>query len=397
MKITLKTIAACALLACTTATFAAGNHAGGHAHGPEKAQSIGEAGVAANVTRTVEVDMSDAMRFTPATIQAKQGETIRFVVKNSGKLGHEFVLGTEKDLKAHYEVMKKNPHMEHAEDNMLTVAPGQSGELLWRFTRAGTVDFACLQPGHYDAGMKGAVAVASSGQSGKPAMGMSGTNGMTKVNDVSSPAPKMDMTGMEMSSGEVKKIDKETQKITLKHGPIKNLDMPGMTMVFKVLDPSLLDKVKAGDTVKFTAQDQSGELLWRFTRAGAVDFACLQPGHYDAGMKGAVAVASSGQSAKPAMGMGGLAKVSDVASPAPKMDMAGMDMSSGEVKKVDKEAQKVTLKHGPIKNLDMPGMTMVFKVADPSLLDKVKAGDTVKFTAEDRGGAIVVTAIETAK
>lgn len=258
MKNTIKTIAACALVACVTATFAAGNHAGGHAHGPDKAPAIGEAGVAANVTRTVEVDMSDAMRFTPASIQARQGETIRFVVKNSGKLGHEFVLGTEKDLKAHYEVMKKNPHMEHAEDNMLTVAPGQSGELLWRFTQAGTVDFACLQPGHYDAGMKGAVAVASSGQTAKPAMGMSG---LAKVNDAASPAPKMDMTGMEMSDGEVKKIDKEAQKITLKHGPMKNMDMPGMTMVFKVLEPSLLDKVKAGDKVKFTAEKRNGALV----------------------------------------------------------------------------------------------------------------------------------------
>lgn len=257
MKTTLKTIASFALLACATATFAAGNHAGGHDHGPAKAQSIGQAGVAADVTRTVEVDMSDAMRFTPAAIQARQGETIRFVVKNSGQLKHEFVLGTAKDLKAHGEVMKKHPHMEHADDNMLSVAPGQSAELLWRFTQAGTVDFACLHPGHYDAGMKGAVTVASSGQPAKSAMG---PGGLSKVNDVSSTTPQMDTKGMEMSSGEVKKIDKETQKITLKHGPIKNLDMPGMTMVFKAADPSLLDKVKAGDTVKFSAEDQGGTL-----------------------------------------------------------------------------------------------------------------------------------------
>lgn len=260
MKNMIKIIAACALLAGATATFAAGNHAGGHDHGPGKAQSIGKVGVAANVTRTVEVDMSDAMRFTPAAIQAKQGETIRFVVKNSGKLSHEFVLGTTADLKAHYEVMKKNPHMEHADDNMLTVAPGQSAELLWHFTQTGTVDFACLHPGHYDAGMKGAVAVAANGQPAKPAMSMS-MSGMSKVNDVNSPAPKMDMKGMEMSSGEVKKIDKEAQKITLKHGELKNLDMPGMTMIFKVLDPSLLDKVKAGDKVKFTAENRNGALV----------------------------------------------------------------------------------------------------------------------------------------
>lgn len=258
MKTTLNTLAACALLACSGAVFAGGKHAGGHDHGPAKAAVIGEAGVAANVSRTIEVDMSDAMRFTPASIDAKQGETIRFVVKNSGRLSHEFVLGTEKDLKAHYEVMKKSPHMEHADDNMLTVAPGQSGELLWKFTQAGTVDFACLHPGHYDAGMKGAVAVAASGQ---PAMAMSKVSSMAPADGTASPAPQMDANGVEMSDGEVKRIDKAAQKITLKHGEIKNLDMPGMTMVFRVKDPALLDKVKPGDKVKFSAADQGGALV----------------------------------------------------------------------------------------------------------------------------------------
>ena len=75
----------------------------------------------------------------------------------------------------------------------------------------------------------------------------------------------------------------------------------------------------------------------------------------------------------------------------------GAEMTSGEVRKVDLEAQKITLKHGEIKNLEMPGMTMVFKAANPSLLDNVKAGDKVNFTAEKRDGAIVVTAIEVAK
>jgi Cu/Ag efflux protein CusF len=71
--------------------------------------------------------------------------------------------------------------------------------------------------------------------------------------------------------------------------------------------------------------------------------------------------------------------------------------SEGEVRKVDKEAKKITIKHGPLKNLDMPPMTMVFQVKDPALLDKVKAGDQVKFRAEKLGGAFTVTAIEPAK
>jgi uncharacterized cupredoxin-like copper-binding protein len=103
--------------------------------------------------------MSDAMRFTPAAITVKQGETIRFVVRNSGKIPHEMVLGTEKDLMEHYEAMKKHPEMEHAEDNMVTLQPGKTGEIIWHFTKAGSVSFACLLPGHYEAGMKGAVKV----------------------------------------------------------------------------------------------------------------------------------------------------------------------------------------------------------------------------------------------
>ena len=116
-------------------------------------------GKAAKVNRTVQVDMSDSMRFTPSSLDVKQGETIRFVVKNSGQIKHEFVLGTEAELKEHYEVMKKFPEMEHADPNMVSVDPGKTGELIWRFTQSGNVDFACLHPGHYDAGMKGTVKV----------------------------------------------------------------------------------------------------------------------------------------------------------------------------------------------------------------------------------------------
>jgi len=67
------------------------------------------------------------------------------------------------------------------------------------------------------------------------------------------------------------------------------------------------------------------------------------------------------------------------------------------VRKVDKDAKKITLKHGPIPNLDMPAMTMVFQVKDPALLDQVKPGDRVRFQAEKLGGAFTVTRIEQAK
>ena len=160
MKIstTFATLTALSAALFASAAMAAGNHAGGHGH---EAEAIGKPGVATKTTRTVQIDMTDAMRFLPASVSVKQGETVRFVVKNSGKVKHEMVLGTEKELKEHYEVMKKNPEMEHADENMVTVAPGKTGEIVWQFTKAGKIDFACLQPGHYDAGMKGAVQVAT--------------------------------------------------------------------------------------------------------------------------------------------------------------------------------------------------------------------------------------------
>ena len=76
---------------------------------------------------------------------------------------------------------------------------------------------------------------------------------------------------------------------------------------------------------------------------------------------------------------------------------ASSDMTEGEIRKVDMDTKKITIKHGEIKNLDMPGMTMVFQVKDPAMLEKVKAGDKVRFKAEKAGGAIVVTDIQSAK
>lgn len=168
-----KAIAAVAALMMTGAAAAAGDHGGHGAHGKESS-AVGQPGKAAQASRTVEVDMFDTMRFKPETIDAKQGETIRFLVKNSGKVRHEMVIGTPQELKEHYAMMMKMPGMEHADENMLTVDPGKTGELVWQFTRAGTVDFACLQPGHYDAGMKGQVKVAAA--AGTPAPGKGGSH-----------------------------------------------------------------------------------------------------------------------------------------------------------------------------------------------------------------------------
>lgn len=241
----------CALLSLSA--FAAGSHAGGHDD-----EAIGKPGVASNVTRTIKVDMTDAMRFTASKIAVKQGETIRFVVRNSGKLKHEMVLGTKKELREHAEAMKKNPEMEHADANMVTLAPGKSGEIVWQFTKAGKVDFACLQPGHYDAGMKGMVTVAA-GKTVALRQEAAGAAAAPAA-PVAAKAQAAPAAG-DLTDAEVRKVDKDNRKITLKHGEIKNLEMPPMTMVFQVKDAALLDQVKAGDKVRFRAGKEGGSIV----------------------------------------------------------------------------------------------------------------------------------------
>ena len=120
---------------------------------------FGREGSARKATRTVRVGMADTMRFTPSELTVKRGETVKLVVHNNGKVKHEMVLGTIKELKEHAELMRKFPEMEHADPNQVSVDPGMTGELVWQFTRDGTFDFACLVPGHFEAGMVGKVRV----------------------------------------------------------------------------------------------------------------------------------------------------------------------------------------------------------------------------------------------
>ena len=134
--------------------------AGASAHGDDHPGApYGRPGNPAKTSRTIAIDMSDSMRFTPALITARKGETIRFALTNSGKVRHEMVLGSSKELKEHAAMMRKFPGMEHADPNRLSVDPGKTGDLDWQFTRAGSFDFACLQPGHFEAGMRGRIIV----------------------------------------------------------------------------------------------------------------------------------------------------------------------------------------------------------------------------------------------
>ena len=119
----------------------------------------GIAGERRQARRTIEVGMGDDMRFTPARIEVREGETVRFVIRNRGKLMHEFVIGTKRELDEHAALMAKFPDMEHDEPYMAHVAPGRTGEIVWTFNRAGDFQFACLIAGHYQAGMVGEVVV----------------------------------------------------------------------------------------------------------------------------------------------------------------------------------------------------------------------------------------------
>ena len=153
---------ATALLAGPAAVFAHGSEA--HDDAPKAAavkeqKPWGIAGDASAARRTITLDMSDNMRFTPERISVKRGETVRLRVANTGQVMHEIVLGTPASLDEHAQMMLKFPTMEHGEPYMAHVSPGKSGDLVWNFNREGSFDFACLIPGHYQAGMRGTITV----------------------------------------------------------------------------------------------------------------------------------------------------------------------------------------------------------------------------------------------
>jgi len=119
----------------------------------------GIAGQSAQATRTITIVMTDAMRFTPDTLTVQEGDTVRFVVRNQGRMLHEMVIGTSNELAKHAALMAKFPNMAHDEPYMVHVDPGKTGEIVWTFNRAGRFEFACLIAGHYEAGMRGTLTV----------------------------------------------------------------------------------------------------------------------------------------------------------------------------------------------------------------------------------------------
>lgn len=157
--------------------MAAGSHAGGHddghaaghgdGHGDEHMHMEMEAGIpgkAEAVDRTIDVTMRETddgeMIFEPEEFEIRQGETIRFNVTNAGEIEHEFVIDTKAGNEEHKEAMAEMD-MDHDDPNSIRLDEGQSGEVIWKFANAGTFEFACLIPGHYESGMHGPITVAA--------------------------------------------------------------------------------------------------------------------------------------------------------------------------------------------------------------------------------------------
>jgi uncharacterized cupredoxin-like copper-binding protein len=151
------TIALGAVLALSSFAYAHDDHAG-HKHHVGDSYSAGEAGDPKKPARTIEVEMRE-MEYLPPKIEVKRGEQIRFVIHNTGTEAHEFLLATTAENLKHEAVMRKNPDMEHDEPNGLRIAAKQSGEILWKFTKPGTFEYACLIPDHREYGMTGKVVV----------------------------------------------------------------------------------------------------------------------------------------------------------------------------------------------------------------------------------------------
>jgi uncharacterized cupredoxin-like copper-binding protein len=161
MKTTLLSLVNIAAIVSAGAVFAHGDEDHSKKAGSIKKEQKdwGIAGDAKAVKRTIEVKMMDTMRFSPDKIEVKQGETIKFIVSNTGQVMHEFVIGTKKENDAHALQMIKFPNMEHDEPYMAHVKPSSKGEIIWTFNKPGDFDFACLIAGHYQAGMVGKIKV----------------------------------------------------------------------------------------------------------------------------------------------------------------------------------------------------------------------------------------------
>ncbi len=169
-------------------------------------------------------------KFEPSEFDIHKGETIRFNVTNKGEIEHEFVIDTMEGNAEHKDAMAKMD-MEHDDPNSIRLDEGGNGEVIWTFANAGTFEFACLIPGHYESGMHGPIMVGD----------------------------KMAQADVEYTTGTIKKIDAKAGKVTIIHGPLVSLDMPAMTMVFRA-DEATIASMSEGQEIKFVADRINGKL-----------------------------------------------------------------------------------------------------------------------------------------
>jgi uncharacterized cupredoxin-like copper-binding protein len=150
------------LVPCSFAIAFTSNSFDASAHEDHGHFSAGEPGSPKRPARTIKVSMSEEgkrMFFEPAVVEVRVGEQIRFVIYNEGTWDHEFMLATKSENRKHAALMKKFPDMEHADPNAVRLSPFSSGEIIWKFTKPGEFEYACLIPGHLESGMHGEVIV----------------------------------------------------------------------------------------------------------------------------------------------------------------------------------------------------------------------------------------------
>lgn len=161
LKAALLTAAAAWLVSIAPVAIAGPGQPGhSHSHGEYSAGQPGDPKKPARIVLVTMRETDDGkMIYVPDRVDVKRGEQIRFIVTNAGAIPHEFTLASVEDNLKHAEEMKKNPEMEHDDPNSKTVQPKKKAEIVWRFSKAGTFEFACLIPGHREAGMIGTVGV----------------------------------------------------------------------------------------------------------------------------------------------------------------------------------------------------------------------------------------------
>jgi len=155
-------------VALTTLSFNAFAGEGHHSHGGHNDMQVqeshkfeaGQPGKISEVNRTIKIKAMDSMRYDQDKIKVKAGETIRFIVTNTGNLRHEFSIGSIEEQFKHATMMKAMPNMQHKDPNVLSLAPNETGEIIWKFAKLDNIEVACHVAGHYEAGMKANILVA---------------------------------------------------------------------------------------------------------------------------------------------------------------------------------------------------------------------------------------------